>query len=183
MKLLILIGNTSVGKMTVGQELAKITVLSLFHNHMSIEPVIDIFGYLNSRASNRIRKVIFEEVLASDLSGLIFTYMWAFDQQSDWDYIEELTTMFSDHGAEIYYVELVAPQEIRLARNITDNRLKHKPSKRNLEFSKSLLIEDDKKYRVESYDGEIQFDNYLKIDNSEIEAKEVASMIKNYFEF
>ena len=44
MKLLILIGNASVGKMTVGQELAKITDMRLFHNHMTIEPVIEIFG-------------------------------------------------------------------------------------------------------------------------------------------
>ena len=37
MKLLFMIGNTSVGKMTVGQELTKITDFRLFHNHMSIE--------------------------------------------------------------------------------------------------------------------------------------------------
>ena len=34
MKLLILIGNTAVGKMTVGQELTKITDFRLFHNHI-----------------------------------------------------------------------------------------------------------------------------------------------------
>lgn len=45
MKLLFLIGNAAAGKMTVGQELMKITDLRLFHNHMSIEPVIEIFGY------------------------------------------------------------------------------------------------------------------------------------------
>lgn len=39
MKLLFMIGNAVVGKMTVGQELAKITGLKLFHNHMTIEPV------------------------------------------------------------------------------------------------------------------------------------------------
>ena len=38
MKLLFLIGNASVSKMTVGQKLMKITDLRLFHNHMTIEP-------------------------------------------------------------------------------------------------------------------------------------------------
>ena len=42
MKLLFLIGNGAVGKMTVGQELMKITDLRLFHNHMTTEPVIEI---------------------------------------------------------------------------------------------------------------------------------------------
>ena len=35
--LVIILGPHAVGKMTVGQELAKITGLRLFHNHMSIE--------------------------------------------------------------------------------------------------------------------------------------------------
>ena len=44
MKLVLIIGSGAVGKMTVGQELMKITDLRLFHNHMMIEPVIEIFN-------------------------------------------------------------------------------------------------------------------------------------------
>ena len=44
MKLVFLFGDAAVGKMTVGQQLTKITDLKLFHNHMSIEPVLEIFG-------------------------------------------------------------------------------------------------------------------------------------------
>ena len=44
MDLIVLIGSGAVGKMTVGQELMKITDFRLFHNHMMIEPVIEIFG-------------------------------------------------------------------------------------------------------------------------------------------
>ena len=47
MKLVVIIGNGAVGKMTVGQELANITGLRLFHNHMSIEPILEIFGEYN----------------------------------------------------------------------------------------------------------------------------------------
>ena len=46
MKFVFIIGDAAVGKMTVGQELMKITDLRLFHNHMTIEPVIEIFGAL-----------------------------------------------------------------------------------------------------------------------------------------
>ena len=45
MKLVFLIGDAAVGKMTVGQELMKITDLRLFHNHMTIEPVLEILGF------------------------------------------------------------------------------------------------------------------------------------------
>ena len=53
--------------------------------------------------------------------------------------MEHLREIFDE--ADIYYVELVAPQEIRLRRNATENRLKHKPSKRNLEWSNEMIIE------------------------------------------
>ena len=61
MKLLFIIGDTAVGKMTVGQELAKITPLRLFHNHMMIEPVLEVFGEFRGSTIQRLREVIFQE--------------------------------------------------------------------------------------------------------------------------
>lgn len=40
MKFVLITGPQTVGKMTVGQELSKITVLKLLHNHMTIEVLI-----------------------------------------------------------------------------------------------------------------------------------------------
>ena len=45
MKLVLIFGPQAVGKMTVGQELAKITWLKLFHNHMTIDLVSNFFSY------------------------------------------------------------------------------------------------------------------------------------------
>lgn len=181
MKLLFMIGNAAVGKMTVGQELMKITGLRLFHNYMTIEPVIEIFGQYNVTAINRLRQVVFEEFAKTDSYGMIFTYMWAFDQQSDWDYVEYVKSIFEPYGTEFYYVELVAPREVRLERNVTENRLQNKVSKRNIELSNQRLISDDNSYRLESMDGEVPFDNYMKIDNSNLAPDVVAQMIKDRF--
>ena len=181
MKLVIIFGSLAVGKMTVGQELAKITDLKLFHNHMTIEPVIEIFGYYEGKTVNRLRQVFFEEFSKSNNYGMIFTYVWALDYQGDWDYIEYVSNLFKKQGAEIYYVELVASQEIRLKRNSTENRLNNKPSKRNLDFARKDLLDTDEKYRTESYDGEITFPNYIKIDNSNLTPDVVAEMIKDKF--
>ena len=182
MKLVLLIGAGAVGKMTVGQELAKITDLRLYHGHMDIEIGVAVFGKRVAKVDRRIREAIFEEFANSDLYGMIFTYMWAFDHQSDWDYIDSLVDIFRRKGSDIYYVELVAPQEIRLQRHTTENRLQHKASKRNLEWSTALLLNEDEKYRLVSNDGEIPFENYIKIDNSYLTPIEVAKMIKNKFE-
>ncbi len=183
MKLIFLIGNAAVGKMTVGQELMKITDLRLFHNHMMIEPVIEILGSFNGKATNRLREVIFEEFAETDNYGMIFTYMWAFDMQSDWDYIEHVKDIFKERNEvmEFYYVELVASKEIRMERNVTENRLKHKWSKRNIEESNKRVINDDSSYRIESNEGEIPFENYIKFDNSHVSPEDVAKQIKEHF--
>ena len=169
------------GKMTVGQELMKITDLRLYHGHMDIEPVIEIFGKRVSSAVTRIREVIFDEFVKSDLYGMIFTFMWALDVQDDWDYLDRLVDIFRHNGADIYYIELVAPQEIRLERNKTENRQLNKASKRNIEFSTSLILNEDSNYRLVSNEGEIPFENYMKIDNSYIAPDVVAEMIKERF--
>ncbi|MBP5279523.1 MAG: AAA family ATPase [Erysipelotrichaceae bacterium] len=181
MKLVFILGDAAVGKMTVGQELMKITDLRLFHNHMTIEPVIEIFGRYDGKTISEIREVIFRNFAASDNYGMIFTLMMAFDQQSDWDYLEHVKKIFEPYGTEFYYVELIAPQEIRLARNVTENRLKNKPSKRDIAISNQRLIDDDRNYRCVSYVGEIPFDNYLRIDNSDKEPDETARLIKESF--
>lgn len=181
MKLVFLFGDAAVGKMTVGQALMKITDLRLFHNHMTIEPVIEIFGRYDGKTITRLRDVVFEEFARSDNYGMIFTFMWAFDSQADWDYIEHVKAIFAPYGTEFYYVELVAPQEVRLARNVTENRLAHKPSKRDIESSNKRLLHDAAKYRLVSNEGEIPFENYMRIDNSTLDPDTVAGMIKEKF--
>ena len=181
MKLLFLFGDAAVGKMTVGQELMKLTGLRLFHNHMTIEPVLEIFGQYNTAAINRLRQVIFEEFAKTDHYGMIFTFMWAFDQRSDWEYVEQIKSIFQPYGTEFYYVELVAPLEVRLERNATGNRLKNKASKRDVETSNQRLLRDDSNYRLESRDGEIPFENYMKIDNSNLSPALAAQKIKEKF--
>ena len=181
MKLVFIIGSGAVGKMTVGQELMKKTGLRLFHNHMTIEPVIAVFGYYNGKVVNEMREAIFREFAASDQPGMIFTYMWAFDQQADWDYIEHVKEIFAPYGTEFYYVELVAPMEVRLTRNATENRISNKRSKADIAQSSMRLMNEDQNYRLVSHEGEIPFDNYLRIDNSSLPAEETARQIKERF--
>ena len=181
MKLVIIAGSGAVGKMTVGQELMRQTGLRLFHNHMMIEPVLEIFGRFDGRIIDELRQIIFREFAKSDLPGMIFTYMWAFDQQSDWDYILHVADIFQQQGAEVYWVELVADKAVRLQRNRTENRLAHKASKRNLAFSEGNILHEDEHYRLVSNEGEIPFENYVKIDNTNLSPEEVVKIIRERF--
>jgi len=177
MKLLIIAGDAAVGKMTVGQEIARRTGLRLFHNHMSIELVLEVFGNRNAAADRRIREAIFEEFAASENEGMIFTYIWAFDVPADTEYIVKMADIFRARGAEIYCAELDAPQEVRLARNRTENRLANKPSKRDIAASDARLIRDNERHRMISRDGEVPFEHFIRIENADISAAEAAERI------
>ena len=181
MDLIVLIGSGAVGKMTVGQELMKITDFRLFHNHMMIEPVIEVFGDYCGPVVGRLREVIFEEFLKTKYRGMIFTYMWAFDMQEDWDYIRSVAERFEATGGNVYYVELIADQAVRLERNRTENRLRNKASKRDLAVSQERLLREDSRYRLVSREGEIPFENYIRIDNTRMEPQEAAQLIKDKF--
>lgn len=185
MKLVIITGPHAVGKMTVGQALAKITDLKLFHNHMTIDIVSDLFRNMpkkRSQLTQLFRNEIFKAYADSDEYGIVFTYMWAFDCQSDWDYIESVEALFKSHGAEVYYVELAADYDIRLDRNKTENRLLHKPTKRDLAFSESLFVGLEEQYRLNSLAGELSHKQYLRIDNTDLSPDVVADRIKEVFD-
>ena len=185
-KLVIILGPHAVGKMTVGQELAKITGLKLLHNHMTIELVRNFFDVHGSeegkRLNNLFRQEIFEAVAKSDLPGLIFTLMFAFDLQSNHDYVNSIIELFESHNAKTCVVELCADYDVRIERNKTENRLLHKPSKRDLQHSEELFRSLEATNRLNSIDGEIPFKNYLKIDNTNLSPEKAAEIIKNTFD-
>lgn len=181
MKLVLIVGDGAVGKMTVGQELMKITGLRLFHNHMTIEPVLEIFDDFNVDVILKLRYLIFEEFVKTNNYGMIYTCMWAYDCQEDWDIMNRILDIFTAAGAELYCVELTAPLDVRLQRNVTENRLKNKASKRNIAASNERLIQHTQEHRFVSMDGEVPIKNFIRIDNSHIEADVVAKMIKERF--
>lgn len=183
-KFVLIIGPQAVGKMTVGQELAKLTGYKLFYNHMTIEMVRLIFDYDKEsyRKMNRlIRYEVFKEFAKSNEKGIIFT--GCFDFGKDFETEKEETDRWMSLFDETYVVELEASLEERLRRNKTANRLEHKASKRDLEWSENDLLKSIEKHRLNSNPGEGEkiFKNYLKIVNTDLSAIDVAQMIKEKF--
>ena len=173
------------GKMTVGQELAKITDLRLFHNHMSIELTRKLFNHSEpgwKELNQTIRKTVFRLFAEGDYPGLIFTYMCDFDMQSEFDYLMGIIKQFKSNGAKCHVAELCADFQVRLERNKSENRLAHKESKRNIEWSEAEMRKTSAEHRLNSYDGEkLPFESYVKIDNTDLPPETVAGMIKDYF--
>jgi hypothetical protein len=184
MTFVIIFGPPAVGKMTVGLELERLTGLRLFHNHMTIDLVLNFFDFGEPRFArlvSELRTRVCEEVAASDLPGLIFTYVWALDHPSDREFIDHLTGLFRQRGGTVCYVELAASQEERLRRNKTPLRLANKAGKRRLAHSRARILEADAKYRLNT-DGDFFYpESHLKIDNTELSAVDVARRVIAHF--
>ncbi|HEV7589646.1 MAG TPA: AAA family ATPase [Longimicrobium sp.] len=184
MELMILFGPPAVGKMAVGMELERITGMRLFHNHVTIDPVLRFFEFGDPafhRLVNEFRTRIFEEVAASDLPGLIFTFVWALEDAGDRAFVDRSCEIFRARGAGVHFVELAASLNERLRRNETELRLAEKRPKRDLERSRANLLSLEAAHRLNT-DGDFFYpEHWLRIDNTHLPPDAVARQIVKAF--
>ena len=182
--LLFVVGPPAVGKMSVGQAIAEHTGLRLFHNHISIELALRYFDFGTPafhRIDGAIRRLVIDEVAASDLPGLVFTYVWAFNLPEDQAVVEGYAKPFRERGARVLFVELEATQAERLRRIAGASRLAAKPSRRDLGASMRDLFEDDARYQLNSGGKFDQRRDYLRINNTLLTPGEVAERVIEHF--
>ena len=185
MKFIIIMGPPAVGKMSVGIQVAKITGFKLFHNHMSIDLLLNFFEFGSpkfNKLNNEFRRRIFEEVATSELSGLIFTYVTAMNLETEKAYLQKISDIFKNASGEVFFIELESSLEVRIKRNRTPLRARMKPSKRNERISEKNLREMEEKYVMNSNENNPFFikENYLKINNTDLSTKEVANRINQF---
>ncbi|CUR57408.1 conserved hypothetical protein [metagenome] len=152
MPLLLILGPPAVGKMTVGRAVADRSSYRLFHNHHSIEMLLDVFDYGTPpfrTLNTEIRTRVIEEAAATD-TDLVFTFVMGMDEESEADYLARLVAPYGD---DVAVVELVADLDTRLVRNRTEHRLAEKKSKRDVEWSDDNVRQLEADYRMTSEPG------------------------------
>ena len=180
-----LVGPPAVGKMTVGHALAERTGLRLFHNHHAIDLALRFFPFGSAPFQRRVgefRQRILEEVAASDLPGLIFTYVFAFDDARDAAAVEAWAEIFRARGGRVVFAELEATQAERLRRNETEFRLSEKPFMRDLAASRERLLEIDATYRLNSGGRFDDRPDWLRLETTAMRAEDAAERILVHFD-
>ena len=184
MKVFFISGPQAVGKMTIGEVISKKLDLPLLHNHMTLELIQPFLGWVPAtfQLSAQFRTAIFNEIVKqTEIKGLIFTFVMAFDVPQDVEEINGYKEIFLSKGIDVFFVELTADLEERLRRNITENRLAKKPSKRNLEHSEYELLESYRTHRLNSLPGEIKDKHYFQLDVTNLTSEQAADKIIEYF--
>jgi hypothetical protein len=181
-KVLLIFGPIAVGKMTVGQELARISAFHLLHAHMVLDLVSPLFPFGTEPFARLMREIQrgFIREAAGTGQDLILTTLWNFEDSDNSESIARLDGFVTECGARMYFAELQAPLPIRLDRNDTPNR---RANKDVTWATPEYLTEWDALHRTSS-DGEFPYpDRHVLVENSRLTAAQAAQQIKMHFGF
>nr|WP_238335074.1 hypothetical protein [Kribbella amoyensis] len=178
--------------MTVGREIAARSEFRLFHNHHTIEPLVEVFGHGTAPfnvLNIEFRRRVIEEAARNQLD-LIFTFVWDLRDPADTAYVEELVAPYEEAGGEVWVLELVADLDTRLLRNRGETRLAAKPTKRNVEWSDGNLRQAEQ-YQMTTdpsgatptpADGFLTRKRHLRLDTRDLPAAEVAQIALDWLD-
>ena len=177
---LFIIGAPASGKMTIGQELSRLTDATLFYNHQAIDFALEIYQDYTEEMWELVRRINFSflETSARYHRSVILTGVTDFSNQYHLMYLKDIQDLLNEYHQEILFVELETSLEERLRRNRTENRLKYKPLKRYFEVSEREILEIDKTNQLNSQKQPSGLHHYLKIDNTNLSAEKVAKQIQ-----
>lgn len=172
MTLVFLYGYPGVGKLTVANELAKITNFKVFHNHLTVDLLLSVFDFGTPefiQLRDRIWLDTMTEAARSDLGGLIFTF--SPEPTVPKDFIIPLQKQLAGLATEILFVKLFC-QDHLIKKRINN------PSRNEFRKLRSFEIFEREK-NAGSYDFPALPESALAIDNSALNASQVAQCIKS----
>jgi hypothetical protein len=117
-KMVVLYGPPAVGKLTVAQELSRLTGIKLFHNHLSWNAVTAVFAWRSDpfvRVLTEFRLMVFREAAQANID-LVFTYVYSAAAS---DLIESFFAAVEAHGGTVCLVRLSAPRAV-LEQHVTN---------------------------------------------------------------
>lgn len=175
-KLVLIYGPPAAGKLTVAEELAKLTGYKLFHNHLTVNPVHALFEFGSPdfvRVLIQIRRELIREAARAGID-LIFTVNAARGLepgQSVTDSIEMVEGIVREHGGEVLFVHLEPSREALESRLADESRVTH-----------GKLIDVEKlREQLLGWDSRPLRDSDLSIDNSHVSAADAALMIRDHY--
>ena len=172
MKLIFLYGPPATGKLTIAQELSKITSYPVFHNHLTRDLVQNIYpGNLMDHFD--LVETLREDVMkycAAHGTNLIFTFVYA--APDDDEVVAKWVSTIAENGGTVCFVELMAPSEVLFKRVGNESRKQHK-----------IIV--DPELLAGLLDSEmftsVPYDDVLKIDTSTMDPAEAAAAIASHF--
>lgn len=183
--LVVIFGAPASGKAAIGQELSLLTGYRFFHNHMTADPAAALFGWGGktfARTVEAMRTILFNEAaIEPTIPGVVFTFSWGLNLPDDTAFIDRTARLFASNGGQVYFVELLASLEARVAREGTPFRIDLKPAQRDVTAARARQHEMQGKY-VMNTDGQLPLPYpHLILDTETMSPGQAAAKIATTF--
>lgn len=131
MNLIFIYGPPAVGKLTVAQELSKLTGYKVFHNHVVIDAVSELIPIAEKnffKITDEINSKLIEAVAEYGCKGLIFTMVYAKSpgEKKLPIFVKKVKQIIKKHEGKLYFVKLICDKKIILERVKEESRKKYK---------------------------------------------------------
>ncbi len=169
MKVLFLYGAPAVGKLTVANEIAKLTDFKVFHNHLSIDCIHPVFEF-GTKPFHKLVELIRNETLAEAARqnvNVIFTFCYAKDL--DDNYVKRTVEIVESNGGKVCFV-LLTCEKSEIEKRVLEESRKRFGKVHNLEILHKLLENYELFSPVNDFES-------LQIDNTFLTPKETAELI------
>jgi AAA domain len=170
LNLIFIYGLPATGKLTVAQELSRLTGYRLFHNHLVVDQLLSVFEFGSApfvELREQIWLSVFEQASLGQVEGLIFTFNP--EKTVRPTFIGAAVDTVTTRGGEIKFVELVAPLA-ELKRRIDNPSRMHYRKLSSLAFFEEL-------YEAGEFDTSHMPKPVLTIDTSLCSPPEAAAQI------
>ncbi len=173
MRLVVLYGPPGVGKLTVARELAALTGMKLFHNHLTVDLVAAVFPWGSPsfrRLVTRFRREMIAEAARHDID-LVFTYVYGHpDDEPD---VRALVEPVLVNGGSVHFVQLTCARDELLARVADESRRAYGKLSDPAAVSRMLDRRD--------YTAAVPFADSLRLDTTAMSPAEAARQIVTHY--
>lgn len=176
MKLIFIYGPPASGKLTIAEELTKITNFKLYHNHLAHDLVASIFDYEKYKQTfftltSEINFFMLSKAAKKNISNVIFTNCYYHPE--DIKFTKNIVDIVTKYKGEVNFVQIICDKSELLKRVTEKSRKKYGKLKNTKELQDF--------FQEKNVFEKIPHVYSLSINNTFIPAKNVAEKIKKYY--
>ncbi len=177
MRLIVIYGPPAAGKLTIANELAKMTGFAVLHNHLTEDPFKAVLSLpmdhpLFRKFVNLFRVQLIELAAKSHTSGLIYTMVYVKEPRED-KYVHRFIRAVRKHKGTVNFVQLQCSDSELFKRARQPSRSRFTKF-RNVRALKQFIKEKELR-------ANIPFVKSYAVDNTHLSAKTSAKRIMKQF--
>lgn len=176
MSLIVVYGPVAAGKLTVATEIASQTGFTLFHNHMILDALTEIFPFSNEalteprkRLHMQFKELLYKEILSTKRNVVTTS---TFGGERTRNFFQKLLEDARQYDEPVYFVRLTPSRESLFDRVVQSSRSNKVNSIEKLE---EILAKEG--YGFEEFKGV----EHLCVDNTDMPAADVAREVVEHY--